>query len=110
MQEQNKFRYIYNNEEVSREEFEKLSEGSFKWFSEQGVESVPFSSFDNFFNGEFKNKRQINDHLNSVLNIYQNKVTEDIINKSKCSPQCYCDGSCKKSQEKKLKGTNIFRG
>ena len=105
MQEQNKFRYIYNGKEVNKKEFEKLSEGSFKWFSEQGIESVPFSSFDNFFNGEYRSGRQINDHLDSVLNVYQNKVTEDIINKPKCSPQCYCDGSCKKSQEKNTNST-----
>lgn len=96
---QKQFKYIYNGKEVSKEEFEKLSEGSFKWFSEQGIESVPFSSFDNFFNGDYRSRRQINDHLDSVLNVYQNKVTEDIINKPKCSPQCYCDGSCKKELE-----------
>ena len=105
MQEQNKFRYIYNGKEVNKEEFEKLSEGSFKWFSKQGIESVPFSSFDSFFNGEYRSGRQINDHLDSVLNVYQNKVTEDIINKPKCSPQCYCDGSCKKPQEKNTNST-----
>lgn len=105
MQEQNKFRYIYNGKEVSREEFEKLSEGSFKWFDGDSIVSVPFSSFGSFFNGEFKSGRQINDHLDSVLNVYQNKVTEDIINKPKCSPQCYCDGSCKKPQEKNTNST-----
>jgi len=105
MQEQNKFRYIYNNEEVSREEFEKLAGDSFKWFDGDSIVSVPFSSFDNFFNGNFKSKRQINDHLDSVLNVYQNKVAEDIINKPKCSPQCYCDGSCKKPQEKNTNST-----
>lgn len=102
---QKQFKYIYNGKEVDREEFEKLSEGSFKWFTEKGIESVPFSSFNNFFNGEFKSGRQINDHLDSVLNVYQNKVTEDIINKPKCSPQCYCDGSCKKPQEKNTNST-----
>ena len=102
---QKQFKYIYNGKEVDREAFEKLSEGNFKWFSEQGIESVPFSSFDNFFNGEFKSGRQINDHLDSVLNVYQNKVTKDIINKSKCSPQCYCDGSCKKSRQKDTNST-----
>jgi hypothetical protein len=60
-----------------------------------------------FFTGDFKSRKQINDHLDSVLNIYQNKVTEDIINKPKCSPQCYCDGSCKKPQEKSLGGYKI---
>ena len=101
---QKQFRYIYNNEEVSREDFEKLAGDSFKWFDGDSIVSVPFSSFDSFFTGDFKSRRQINDHLDSVLNIYQNKVTEDIINKPKCSPQCFCDGSCKKPQEKKLGG------
>lgn len=104
MQEQKKFRYVYNGKEVDRKQFEELTSGSFKWFECDSIVSVPFSSFDNFFNGEFKSGRQINDHLDSVLNVYQNKVTEDIINKPKCSPQCYCNGSCKKPQEKKLGG------
>jgi hypothetical protein len=53
MQEQNKFRYIYNNEEVSREDFEKLAGDSFKWFDGDSIVSVPFSSFDFFFYGRF---------------------------------------------------------
>ena len=102
---QKQFKYICNNEEVSREDFEKLAGDSFKWFDGDSIVSVPFSSFDNFFKGDFKSRRQINDHLDSVLNIYQNKVAEDIINKPKCSPQCYCDGSCKKPQEKNINST-----
>lgn len=102
---QKQFKYIYNNEEVSREDFEKLAGDSFKWFEGGSIVSVPFSSFDSFFTGDFKSMRQINDHLDSVLNIYQNKVTEDIINKPKCSPQCFCDGSCKKPQEKNTNST-----
>ena len=105
MQEQKKFRHIFNGKEVDREDFEKLAGDSFKWFDKDSIVSVPFSSFDNFFNGDFKSRRQINDHLDSVLNIYQNKVAEDIINKPKCSPQCYCDGSCKKPQEKNTNST-----
>ena len=102
---QKQFKYIYNNEEVSRENFEKLAGDSFKWFDKDSIVSVPFSSFDSFFTGDFKSRRQINDHLDSVLNVYQNKVTEDIINKPKCSPQCYCDGSCKKPQQKNINST-----
>ena len=102
---QKQFKYIYNNEEVSREDFEKLAGDSFKWFDKDSIVSVPFSSFDSFFTGNFKSRRQINDHLDSVLNIYQNKVTDDIIDKPKCSPQCYCDGSCKKPQEKNTNST-----
>lgn len=106
MQEQKKFRYVYNGKEVDRKQFEELTSGSFKWFEGNSIVSVPFSAVDDFFNGEFKSKRQINDHLDSVLNVYQNKVTEDIINKPKCSSQCYCDGSCKKPQQKNLCGYN----
>jgi len=103
MQEQKKIRYIYNGKEVSREDFEKLSIGSFKWFYGDSIVAVPFSSFDSFFDGEFKSRRQINDHLNSVLNIKKDKLTKDIISKPKCSPQCFCDGSCNKLQEKNIK-------
>ena len=102
---QKQFKYIYNNEEVSREDFEKLAGESFKWFDGDSIVSVPFSSFDSSFTGNFKSRRQINDHLDSVLNVYQNKVTEDIINKPKCSPQCFCDGSCKKPQQKNINST-----
>lgn len=77
MQEQKKFRYIFNGKEVDREEFEKLSGGSFKWFDGDSIVSVPFSSFDSFFNGEFKSGRQINDHLDSVLNL--EKLLDDSI-------------------------------
>ena len=102
---QKQFKYIYNNEEVSREDFEKLAGDSFKWFDGDSVVSVPFSSFDSSFTGNFKSRRQINDHLDSVLNVYQNKVTEGIINKPKCSPQCFYDGSCRKPQEKNTNST-----
>ena len=63
MQEQNKFKYIYNNEEVSREEFEKLTGDGFKWFDGDSIVSVPFSSFSNFFSGDYRSNRQVNDHV-----------------------------------------------
>ena len=34
---QKQFRYIYNNEEVSREEFEKLAGDGFKWFDGDSI-------------------------------------------------------------------------
>ena len=40
---QKQFKYIYNNEEVSREDFEKLAGDSFKWFDKDSIVSVPFS-------------------------------------------------------------------
>lgn len=76
MQEQNKFRYIYNGKEVDREAFEELTSDSFKWFECNSIVSVPFSSFDSFFNGKFKSERQINDHLNSVLDVYKSQEGE----------------------------------
>jgi hypothetical protein len=69
MQEQDKFKYIYNNEEVSREDFEKLAGDSFKWFDGDSIVSVPFSSFDSFFDGNFKSRIQINDHLKEVSDL-----------------------------------------
>jgi hypothetical protein len=67
MQEQKKFRYIFNGKEVDKKEFKKLSEDSVKWFEGNSINSVPFSSFGGFFNGDFKSQRQINDHLKNVL-------------------------------------------
>ena len=118
---QKQFKYIYNNEEVSREDFEKLAGDSFKWFDGGGIVSAPFSSFDSFFTGNFKSNRQINDHVKSILEIKEHPIIKDVSKasvldlglkisadnvfnnpvkntqtNSKCSPQCYCDGSCKK--------------
>ena len=66
---QKQFRYIYNNQEVSKEEFEKLAGDSFKWFDGDSIVSVPFSSFGSFLTSDFKSRRQINDHIKQVLNL-----------------------------------------
>lgn len=66
---QKQFKYIYNNQEVSKEEFEKLAGDSFKWFEGDSIVSVPFSSFDSFLTGDFKSRRQINDHIKQVLDL-----------------------------------------
>ena len=66
---QKQFKYICNNEEVSREDFEKLAGDSFKWFDGGSIVSVPFSSFDNFFNGDYRSNRQINNHIRQVLDL-----------------------------------------
>ena len=78
MQEQNKFKYIYNGKEVDREKFEELASDSFKWFDGDSIVSVPFSSFDNFFNGEFKSQKQINDRIKSILNIDSHPIVKDV--------------------------------
>lgn len=77
MQEQKKFRYVYNGKEVDREKFEELTSGSFKWFEGDSIVSVPFSAVDDFFNGEFKSKRQINDRIKSILNIDSRPIVKD---------------------------------
>ena len=66
---QKQFKYIYNNQEVSKEEFEKLAGDSFKWFDGDSIVYVPFSSFDSFLTGDFKSRRQINDHIKQVLDL-----------------------------------------
>ena len=66
---QKQFKYIYNNEEVSREDFERLAGDSFKWFEGDSIVSVPFSSFDSFFNGDYHSNRQINNHIRQVLDL-----------------------------------------
>ena len=69
MQGRNKFRYVYNGHEVSREDFERLAGDGFKWFDGDSIVSVPFSSFDNFFNGDYRSNRQVNDHVKEVLDL-----------------------------------------
>lgn len=64
MQEQKKFKYVYNGQEVSKEDFEQLSGETIKWFEGNSVFSVPF---DGFFDGNYKSKRQINEHLKDIL-------------------------------------------
>ena len=132
-------KYISNGKEVTKEEFESLVGEQFKWFQNDTVNAVDYSSVSNLFDGDFKSQRQINDHVNGVLggyikpnikvNLARHKareegkfhqypltteecfVKDDVINsvnrgekemmeslnKTKtCSPQCYCDVSCKK--------------
>lgn len=69
MQEQKKFRYVYNGKEVDRKQFEELTSDSFKWFEGNSIVSVPFSSFDSFFDGEYRSNRQINNHIKSILDL-----------------------------------------
>lgn len=66
-QQKDNFRYVYNGKEVSKEEFQNLTGENFKWFEGNSVMSVDLSSFNNFFDGNFKSERQINDHLKSVM-------------------------------------------
>ena len=88
MQEQKKFRYIFNGEEVSKEEFEKLSEDSIKWFEGSSINSVPFSYFDGFFDGSFKSHGEINDHLERVLGGYNKPNTKVNSTRHKAREEC----------------------
>jgi len=119
-------KYISHGKEVTKEEFESLVGEQFKWFQNDTVNAIDFSSVSTLFDGDFKSQRQINDHIKGVLDndyLTQKLISlesfakekylekDDVINSSNrgekemmghfnkikaCSPQCYCDGSCKK--------------
>ena len=110
MQEQKQFRYIYNNEEVSREDFEKLAGDSFKWFDGDSVVSVPFSSFDSFFNGDYRSNRQVNDHIKEVLDLrvksekFKDLEQNTLKNQEVCH-KYFLDNTYKTPQEKNINST-----
>jgi hypothetical protein len=111
-------KYVANGKEVTKEEFESLVGEQFKWFQNDTVNAVDYSSVSNLFRGKYVSEKQINDHIKGVLE------KDDVINSSNrgekemikhfkeilipfkngseqmkvrvCSPQCFCDGSCKK--------------
>lgn len=65
--QQQKYKYIYNDKEISKEEFDKLAGDSYKHFVDGKVYHIPFSIVSQFFDGDFKSKRVINDHVKSIL-------------------------------------------
>lgn len=77
MQEQ--IKYIYNGKEVSKEVFQDLAGDNFKWFKGSSVMSVGLDSFNNFFDGNFKSEKQINNHVKSVIEEYK-KPQKNILN------------------------------
>lgn len=109
MQEQNKFRYIYNNEEVSREEFEKLAGDNFKWFDGNSIVSVPFSSFYSFFDGEYRSNRQINNHIKSILDLPTIDCKFTMCGQKNCIC-CYPTKNTNSTRHKSKEGeTHIFK-
>ena len=110
-------KYVANGKEVTKEEFESLVGEQFKWFQNDTVNAVDYSSVSNLFRGKYVSEKQINDHIKGVLE------KDDVINSSNrgekemikhfkeilipfkngseqmkvrvCSPQCFCDRSCK---------------
>ena len=141
--QKSKITYWVNGETVTEQEFINLTGEYFKYFEGGDVKAVDYSSVESLFDGDYKSKRQINDHLQSVLgHSTRHKVREegkfhkypltpeecfikdDVITSSNrgekemierfkeitipfnngseqvkvrvCSPQCLCDGSCKK--------------
>ena len=61
------FKYIFKGKEVSKEQFEILTKDAFKWFSDNSINAVDFDSVSNFFSGDYKSNREINDHFKGVL-------------------------------------------
>jgi hypothetical protein len=110
-------KYVANGKEITEEEFESLVGEQFKWFQNDTVNAVDYSSVSNLFRGKYVSEKQINDHIKGVLE------KDDVINSSNrgekemikhfkeilipfkngseqmkvrvCSPQCFCDRSCK---------------
>ena len=156
--QKSKITYWVNGETVTEQEFINLTGEYFKYFEGSDVKVVDYSSVESFFDGDYKSKRQINDHLQSVLGGYKKPnvkinstrhkareegkfhqyplapeecfLKDDVITSSNrgekkmikhfkeilipfkngseqievrvCSPQCLCDGSCKKEIKEPL--------
>lgn len=109
MQEQKKFKYIYNGKEVDRKQFEELTSDSFKWFEGNSIVSVPFSSFDSFFNGDYRSNRQINNHIKSVLDLPTINCKFTMCGQKNCIC-CYPTKSTNSTRHKSKEGeTHIFK-
>lgn len=61
MQEQNNFKYIYRGEEISQEEFNNLTNSSFKWFNGSSIRADDLDSVFNFFGAEKSFKGVLSD-------------------------------------------------
>ena len=61
------FKYIYAGNEVSKEEFTNVTKEMFKWFENNTINAVDYSSVSDFLNGGYKSKGEINKHLKGVL-------------------------------------------
>lgn len=66
-QQQNSFKYVFNGEEKSKEQFMKLAKDSFKWFNNSSINAVDFDSVSSFFSGEYKSDNEIDKHFKGVL-------------------------------------------
>ena len=61
------FKYVFNGEEKSKEQFIKLAKDSFKWLNDSSINAVDFDSVSSFFSGEYKSDNEIDNHFKSVL-------------------------------------------
>ena len=61
------FKYVFNGEEKSKEQFIKLAKDSFKWFSDNTIQAVDFDSVSSFFSGNYKSDNEIDKHFKGVL-------------------------------------------
>ena len=61
------FKYVFNGEEKSKEQFIKLAKDSFKWFSDNTIQAVDLDSVSKFFSGKYKSDNEIDKHFRGVL-------------------------------------------
>ena len=69
--QKSKITYWVNGEKVTEQESVNLTGEYFKYFEGSDVKAVDYSSVESLFDGDYKSKRQINDHLQSVLGGYK---------------------------------------
>ena len=65
--QKSKITYWVNGRNTSKEEFSSLVGEYFKYFEGSDVKAVDYSSVESLFDGDYKSKRQINEHLRKVL-------------------------------------------
>ncbi len=91
------FKYMYNGKEIDKKHFESIATELYKWFDKDIVNAIDYPTV---FDGNYKSVRTISNHVKSVL---EN-------NFSRCSPQCFCDGSCNKLQKQENTGEKHNKG
>ena len=70
------FKYIYQGQEVSKEEFTNVAKEMFKWFENNTINAVDYSSVSDFLEGDYKSKGEINKHLKGVLGDFNNATID----------------------------------
>ena len=98
------FKYIHAGKEVSKEEFTAITKDMFKWFENNTINAVDYSSVSNFFGENYKSKSEINNHLKGILEDFY--TSSDSVN-IKDPRQCKFDDLIDKKENSNVYFDNL---